>query len=682
MRITRLSSVLAAASGALILVLALGLTLMDWNLFKRPIERIASVRLGRPVTIAGPLAVRIWSRIPSVSVTGLTIGTPWEPDRPLLRIARAQIQWELGPLLCGRPVVRRLELDDPEIYLHHEKTGRVNWTLRNPAAAKTGVALPSTLPAIRNLVVAGGRVVLLDELRHSEVDATLEAHDRDWGSDPTPLRIEGKGTINDRPFRLDIAGGSLQALSRHIPYPFSVAIIAGDNRIQAQGRALKPFDPGALELQVDASGRDLAELFYLTRITLPNSPPFRLQAHIVRNGMQIRVSEIAGSLGSSQVSGTVDIDASTKRPVVKADLVSSHLLIKDLAAITGSDVGGGESLDAGRPDARRPDARRPDTERSVDAGERQAESRPAAERGARLFPDAHLQAARLRAIDADVQFRATSIVAGTVPFTQVNLHARLDDGSLTLAPVEFDLPEGRLSGAVQIDARSDLPQVHVELRIADVQLSQFRRTPSSPPPLEGTLDAHAVIDGSGDSVHSLMSDATGSVTAVVPHGSVRAALAELTGVDVARGVGLLLKKGVDHAPIRCGVARFDVESGTAHAQEVVVDTQDVLIRGSGRVYLGTERLDLTMQGAPKAIRLVRLRSPVEIRGQLLEPTVRLETGHLLKQGAIGATLGTLLTPPAAILAFVDPGLAKDQDCVRLLAQAQGSSGSVTASRSD
>ena len=32
-------------------------------------------------------------------------------------------------------------------------------------------------------------------------------------------------------------------------------------------------------------------------------------------------------------------------------------------------------------------------------------------------------------------------------------------------------------------------------------------------------------------------------------------------------------------------------------------------------------------------------------------------------------LGTLLTPLAAILAFVDPGLAKDQDCSQLLAQA-------------
>ena len=665
MRITARSAVLAA--GASILVLALGLTFMDWNLFKRPIERIASAELGRPVTIAGSLAVRVWSRTPRVTLTGLTIGTPWEPDRPLLRIRRAQIQWELGPLLSGRPVVRQLEFVDPEIYLHQERTGRANWTVESRAPAKARAPLPPRLPVIRNLVIEEGKLVLLDELRRLQVAATLEAHDQDADNDPTPFRVEGKGTINDRPFRLDIAGGPLRAVSARHPYPFSVDVTAGDNRIQAAGRVLKPFDLGALELQVDARGRDLAELFYLTRITLPNSPPYRLQAHIVRSATHISVRQIAGSLGSSEVSGTVDIDASTKRPLVKADLTSSHLLLKDLAAVTGSDAGGGESLDAGRP---------------VDAQERQASARSAAASGARLFPDAHLQVARLRAIDADVHFRATSIVAGTVPFTQVNLHARLDDGSLTLAPVQFDLPQGRLSGAVYIDTASGLPQVHAEMRIADVQLAQFRRAPGSQPPLEGTLDAHAVIEGSGDSVHGVLSDATGSFTAIVPHGSVSAALAELTGVDAARGVGLLLKKGVDQAPIRCGVARFDLEDGTAHAREVVVDTQDVLIRGSGRIYLGTERLDLTMHGAPKEIRLVRLRAPVEIRGQLLKPTVRLETGHLLKQGAIGATLGTLLTPPAAILAFVDPGLAKDQDCVRMLAQTQGSPGPLSVRRND
>ena len=71
--------VLAALVAALFLVLAF----IDWNSLKGPIERIASSRMGRAVSIAGPLDVRIWSWTPEATVNGLTLGNPpWErPDR-------------------------------------------------------------------------------------------------------------------------------------------------------------------------------------------------------------------------------------------------------------------------------------------------------------------------------------------------------------------------------------------------------------------------------------------------------------------------------------------------------------------------------------------------------------------------------------------------------------------------
>jgi hypothetical protein len=258
-----------------------------------------------------------------------------------------------------------------------------------------------------------------------------------------------------------------------------------------------------------------------------------------------------------------------------------------------------------------------------------------------------------------------------VPFTQLLLHARLEDGVLTLEPLRVDLAQGHLATAFHIDARSSPPKVRAELRAGDIQLSQFKaKAAHGEPPLDGVLDARAVLEGTGDSVHAVMSDATGQVTVIVPGGDVRAAFAELTGVDVARGIGLLIQKPNDKAPIRCGVAQFDLETGTAHAEDLLIDTQDVLIKGLGQINLGSEKLDLTIQGQPKKIRLFRVRSPIEIRGELLKPSFRLKPGKLIAQGAAGAVLGTLLTPVAAIFAFVDPGLAKNQDCAQLLAQAQ------------
>ena len=49
----------AIGFGSLVLLLLIALALIDWNAFKGPIERMASARSGRTITIGGPLKVHI-----------------------------------------------------------------------------------------------------------------------------------------------------------------------------------------------------------------------------------------------------------------------------------------------------------------------------------------------------------------------------------------------------------------------------------------------------------------------------------------------------------------------------------------------------------------------------------------------------------------------------------------------
>src|SRR6202022_3160501 len=108
---------------------------------------------------------------------------------------------------------------------------------------------------------------------------------------------------------------------------------------------------------------------------------------------------------------------------------------------------------------------------------------------------------------------------------------------------------------------------------------------AGPAPLAGVMQARAVVDGTGDSVHRVMSNANGMLTVVLPNGEVRSAFAELTGINVAKGVGLLLTKSDDKAPIRCGVAQFKIKDGLMNAENVTFDTQNVLIKGRGDINL-------------------------------------------------------------------------------------------------
>ena len=97
----------------------------------------------------------------------------------------------------------------------------------------------------------------------------------------------------------------------------------------------------------------------------------------------------------------------------------------------------------------------------------------------------------------------------------------------------------------------------------------------------------------------------------------------------------------------------------------------MLFRSRGDINLDSEALHLALRGDPKKLRLTRVRAPITIKGTLDHPSIGVDPGKLAEQGAVAVALGTLLTPLASILAFVDPGLAKNKDCAASMAEAGG-----------
>jgi hypothetical protein len=51
------------------------------------------------------------------------------------------------------------------------------------------------------------------------------------------------------------------------------------------------------------------------------------------------------------------------------------------------------------------------------------------------------------------------------------------------------------------------------------------------------------------------------------------------------------------------------------------------------------------------------------------PKVGIDAKKLAVQAGVAAALGALLTPVAAAIAFIDPGLAKNKECADVLSQA-------------
>jgi len=640
--------------GVLVVALVLTLAAIDWNRLRGPVSRQASKVTGHPVRILGDLDVQLLRRFPRVTVERVEVGNPaWAGGGNLATVRRATLELRGLDLLRGRLVFMRIAVDEPRLSLLRDRSGRANWSSGQPRRAASGNRAPD-LPPVKRFVVRDGRLDYHDLKRGLTFQGLVMANERE-GRDPArAFRFRGHGEMNGAPFDAELRGGPLVNVEPGRPYAFTATVRAGETQLDVQGEIPRPFDLGTFHATLRAAGPDLADLYYVSGLAFPNTPPYTLAGSLRREGARILIERLQGTVGGSDLDGELQVNLGGERPFLAANLVSTRLDLADLGPVFG---GGPPQRDAARNPA-------PRTRSPADTG--------------LLLPDARLQTERLHVMDAAVRFRAESVRARRLPLRDVAMRLALRDGVLTADPLTFTTPQGQVSGSVRLDARREVPVSTIDLRIGGVNLGTlFRRTGtqaggSSPqePPLAGVLRGRARFVGHGDSVHRVAASADGQVTLVLPHGQMRSTFAELLGINVARGLGLLLAKSQEQTELRCGLADFRVRSGVMAAQQVLVDTDHVLIDGSGTIDLRDETWHLQLRGHPKELRLVRLRAPVTVGGRLRKPEFGVQAGRLAGQAGIAGVLGAIATPFAAIAAFVDPGLAEDADCAALLQQAQ------------
>jgi uncharacterized protein involved in outer membrane biogenesis len=641
---------------SLVLVVVIFLFFFNWNLLRPALGREITAKTGRSASIDGDLKVHLWSWNPTAEVNGLRLKNPQWADRDLMFDAkRITISVSVGRLLRGQIVLPQVDLLEPTVNLERDSQGRASWELGTAAGTPNHDTKPAKLPTVRRLTIEGGKVYVVDAIRKLTFSGSLVAAEESGKPDASAFKIRCSGSLNSKPFRLEANGGPLLDLVPNRPYTFSARLTASDINLESHITIAKPFDLSALDVKFVVSGDDLADIFYLTGLALPNTPKYRLAATLQVHGTKFSIQDLKGSLGSSDLEGQVEVQTARARPKLTAKLSSATLNIADLAPTLGTPApkthslssmsqtkASAKSLKAAKPRLEATDAAAPDN--------------------GKLLPDADLQVSRVRGMDADVTYKAAAVTAPKLPMKEVTFHLVLDDGVLTINPLSFVLDQGKFTGSVQIDARTDIPESNIDMRIDDVDLREFKSATMKQAPLQGTMLGRFKFHGSGSSIHKFAGNSDGAMSVVIPHGQISDVIAELTGINVLKVLGLLLSKDQGQTEIRCGIVDFKDRRGSLNTTTVFVDTSNVLITGRGKINLDSEDIDLSLQGDPKKFRFLRLRSPIMLGGTLDHPTVGIDAKKLAAQAGVAAALGTLLTPVAAAIAFIDPGLAKNKEC--------------------
>ena len=694
--------------GVLIVAVILVIAFFPWNWLRGPVSRTLSADLHRQVSIGALHGSVFWH--PRVQVSGLTISNPaWAGGGQMVSIQRLDLQLRFWPLLAGEIVLPKVMLLRPIVRLYRGADGRANWEFTaNPqsAKAKKQANQPLRLPLVHRLFIESGQLSARDELRKITFEGTVVAGGESsaasgapsptakavknramsHGANPsaakeqasrvaaatgTGFKLLGKGELNNKPFTLTVSGGPLVWAETHKPYPFDVQMVASDIHASARGVVPHPLDLAQLDVKLSLSGNDLADGYYLTGVALPNTPPYSISGRLRSMGTKYELSDVRGTLGGSDIQGLMSVQFnSAGRPNVSADLTSHELNLADLGPTFGGSAPTPkeevkEHRSNGHPTKA---AAHHALSRGLSHGITAKSAKKAVSRY--LLPTARLQVDRLRGLNATLHYHADEVKAQTLPLRQVDLRLQAQDNVLRIDPFTFTLPQGEIVGSAVINARDPVPSEHLDIRLTRVQLAQFHAKGTTQPPFEGTLVGRLKMRGRGDSMHAFASTADGTLSIVVPHGEIEQAFAEFAGIDVARGLGLLMKKKQKETAVRCGVADFAAHDGVAKVRQVVFDTTPVIITGLGDINLRDERIHLQLNGAPKKFRFAVLRTPIELKGTLRHPAAGVKGSKLLAQGAVATVLGAIGTPLAAVAAFVDPGLNQSADCRALLADAK------------
>ena len=654
----------------LLIALVLLLTFFPWDLLREPINRYVSGQIGRRFEITQRLDVRL-GRTTTVIAEGVEIANPdWAAKPYLLKAKAAGFDINLWALLFGKIQIPRIALTGPQLGLQVEADGRRTWAMSRDTSSKGAV------PDIGTLLIDTGSLSYIDEAQDADIDAQFSIAAE--SARDLPLEFTATGQWKGEKFTSSGRTGGVLKLSKNIDgsFPVEINAVVGRTTLKAKGSITDLVELAGVDVTFNMQGRNLDELYKLSGVVLPSTPPYKVRGKLIREGQSWIASQMQGTLGSSDVSGQLTFDQSAAVALLTGKLQSRLLDFEDLGPVIGMKVSAQGARAAGKSKSGRvaSNAGGPaSATRSAGVAKPAKASGPTLARGAanprRVLPTAVLDLEKLKSMNADVTYAAASIRhVKELPLNNGRVRVILKDGVLQLDPLALGVAGGSVAGTIKIDANVVPAAFNARLNVVGTQLNQLFPTIETTKSSLGKISGKFDLSGRGNSAAQMLGAASGDVSVLMGRGEISNILLEFIGLDGGEVIKFLVG-GDRNVQLRCAAAAFDVKQGVMTSRALVLDTSDTVITGRGQISFADETLDLMLDPAPKDFSILSFRSPLRIGGTFGAPTAGPDKTALAGRAGIALALAAI-NPLLALAATVETGPGKDADCAGVFAQAQ------------
>jgi AsmA protein len=593
------------------------------SVYREQAQQAASDNLGREVTLAGDVSLRI---LPGVEIEARDV-TIANADgfgaTPFAEMAEMRVGVQLWPLLSRNVVIEEFVLVEPTIRLE-QRGGRNNWTLGNAAPAATESAAegwvrrPGALPfeaSLGDIRIVDGFISFDDGRQTREIEG-LDLTIRMPGLDQ-PFEIEGELSADGEAMTLSAHLGSLRGffdgdeVTARLELGGNLIDLGFDGTIPA-GESLRYIG------QLTANIPSIRNLAAFAGSPLPAGDG--LESFAFAGQLRGGLSDI--SLDASGSGGRIRLDDIAATGRVAADLSGLR------PAITGT-------LNVPELDVTRYIPVAPDTG-EVASGVPPWSSEP-------------IDLSALAAADADLSLTVGRLQVQEIEISDAALDVSLVNSRLEANLTRISLYDGSGSASFIANGRTGTPSFRVSADIRSVAALPLLEAAAGFDRLSGTGRIRIDLLTSGSSQGEVMNALNGSGDFAFADGAIR-------GVNLAQAI-----RGIESAltnrrlPEGFGEQEetdfssldgsFNVSNGIASNSDLVMLSPLIRVDGAGTVNLGAQTLDYRLrpravasiegQGGDRDLRGIVV--PILIRGSFNNPNVGIDwdaVGRALLQGAV------------------------------------------------
>ena len=638
--------------GVFVLAVILLVLFWDWDWFIPFVDARASAALGRQVTMKhlnvglGGITTVTASDIVLANPKGFTPPEGSPPD--FGTIDRLVIKADVWKYIQHQVLsLTTIEVDRPVFAVRQLPNGQNNYTLQMGGGKGGSTTKP---PELGQLIINDGAASVIMPKLKTNFDLTVQTRDAPPGDKlftGGEIVVDAKGTYSGAPVTGTFIGGALLSLrDAATPYPVDLHLVNGTTKASLIGTIQNPATFAGANLRVTFSGQDMANLYQLTGIPIPSTPPYSIAAKLNYTKSEIRFDDLVGKMGSSDLEGSLaETPAATVdgRRMVTADLSSRRVDLTDLAGFLGGTPG--KTTTPGQTAAAR-------------------EAVQAANASPTLLPNKPFNLPKINEANVDLRYRGEHIINKDVPFDDLVVHLIIKDGRITADPLNFAVGTGTIASNFDLNPVGDVLHTKANIDFRQLQLARLMAATHAFAG-DGVVGGSAHLVGTGNSVALILGHGDGGLQLFMSHGGdISALLVDLAGLQV--GDAVLSFLGVPNkANVQCLVSDFVLTNGVVDTRTLLLATTEANILGSGTINLNTEKLNLAIKTQATHFSIGSLSTPINVSGTLKKPSVLPQAGPLAERAVPAVGLG-ILFPPLALLPTIRLGLGDKNACADTL----------------